>query len=70
MLGFYLGRGLVSDIEDSLFINKMRVGRRKLRTLYLHRSGEDPENDILIGLVDTPELAAEIVKRWNNARPS
>lgn len=46
--------------------SKMRVGRRKLRTLYLMEPGnEDRELDILIGLVDTPDLAMEIVRRWN-----
>jgi hypothetical protein len=48
------------------WFDKMRVGRRKLRTLYLvDPSSHDPEADVLIGLVDTPDLAAEMVKRWN-----
>lgn len=46
----------------------MRTGRSVLRTLYLHDPLEsDPKQDTLIGLVDTPELAAEIARRWNAA---
>lgn len=35
----------------------LRAGRKVGRTLYL--------DDKLVGLVDTPELAATIVRRWN-----
>jgi len=42
----------------------MRTGRKVERTLYLrHSSGRE----WLVGLVDTPDLAAEIVARWNAA---
>lgn len=45
---------------------QMRVGRRLRRTLYL----VDPEStnaleDLCVGIVDSEELAAEIVNRWN-----
>lgn len=43
----------------------MRVGRHIGRTLYL-TSFDDLDGDGgLIGVVDTPEIAAEIARRWN-----
>ena len=41
-----------------------RVGRRKLRTIYAV-VGDDRESDVLIGLLDTPELAAACVRGHN-----
>lgn len=46
----------------------MRAGRKVERTLYLHTPHDpDLEEGLLIGIVDTKELADEIVKRWNAA---
>ena len=47
---------------------EMRTGRRKPRTLYLMTGGGDRELDVLVGLVDTVDLAEEICRRWNVAR--
>ena len=44
---------------------KLRQGRRVGRTLY-HQQGPEPsEDDPIIGMVDTPELAATIVAAVN-----
>ena len=50
---------------DAEFV--MRVGRKLRRTLYLHHPDADPEGDfgVVVGMVDTEALAAEIVRRWN-----
>lgn len=40
---------------------KMRVGRTLGRTIYL----KDKSGDLCVGVVDTEELAEEIMKRWN-----
>lgn len=42
-----------------------RVGRRKLRTVYAVLAVDDPEGDVLIGLLDTPALAAAAVRGHN-----
>jgi hypothetical protein len=46
---------------------KMRVGNKLKRTLYLHdpKKSYDPHGGIVIGIVDSEALAAEIMKRWN-----
>lgn len=53
---------------SGVFHFPMRTGRSIGRTLYLHDPAEkDPKKDVVVGLVDTRELAAEIVRRWNAA---
>jgi hypothetical protein len=46
----------------------MRTGRKVGRTLYLTSPG--CPDGVLIGVVDTPELAAELARRWNLAEPA
>lgn len=46
---------------------RMRTGRRLGRTLYLMVGELPSEEDVVIGMVDTPELAAEVCRRWNGA---
>jgi len=41
-----------------------RVGRRKLRTIYAV-VGDDADGDLLIGMLDTPALAAAAVRAHN-----
>lgn len=54
-----IGRLLGEDAE-------MRVGRKLRRTLYLQfGDGTAPRIDLCVGIVDSEELAAEIVARWN-----
>ncbi|WP_344896706.1 hypothetical protein [Actinomadura meridiana] len=48
--------GLVPEVH-------WRQGRKVGRTLYIHRSGS--ESGQLVGMVDTPELAAEICEAMN-----
>lgn len=42
----------------------MRVGTKMKRTMYL-RTGRTKESDVFVGVADTPELAAEIMKAVN-----
>jgi hypothetical protein len=44
----------------------MRTGRKVGRTLYLHDPAErDRDRDLLVGLMDTPELAEAVADAWN-----
>lgn len=45
--------------------SRMRTGRRLGRTLYLATPDNDFLNDVCVGIVDSTELAHEIVHRWN-----
>jgi hypothetical protein len=56
----------ITGADQQAFDDKvMRVGRKAKRTLYLHNSDDETVDGWIVGLVDTPELAAEIVRRWN-----
>ncbi len=46
-----------------------RNGRKVARMLYIQRGAEPADDDPIIGLVDTPELAALIVAAVNAYRP-
>ena len=45
----------------------MRTGRALGRTLYLASPDLYHADDICVGIVDTPELAGEIARRWNRS---
>lgn len=47
----------------------MRVGRKVGRTLYLQVGPEPSDCDVLVGMMDTPELAADVARRWNGVSP-
>ena len=47
-----------------LYKMPMRVGRKLGRTLYFV-TGEGPDKDLCIGIVDTPEIAAAICEAVN-----
>ncbi len=49
----------------SYLVLPWRTGRKVGRTIYAHRATEPSDEDPLIGVMDTPELAADIVKRHN-----
>lgn len=49
----------------SLREHPMRLGRKLRRTLYVQTGEGDFARDTVIGIVDTPELAAEIMKAVN-----
>jgi hypothetical protein len=42
-----------------------RTGRKVGRTIYAHVGDEPSDHDLLIGLMDTPELADHAVKAHN-----
>lgn len=44
----------------------MRLGRKLGRTLYLANGEGDWERDLIIGMVDTPEIAQEIMEAVNH----
>jgi hypothetical protein len=43
----------------------LRTGRKVGRTLYFQVGDQPSDNDQLVGLVDTRELAEAIVVAWN-----
>lgn len=43
----------------------LRVGRKVGRTLYIQSGDEPSDDDELVGLMDTPELAAIVVAAVN-----
>lgn len=47
---------------------KWRVGRKVGRTIYLMGGDEPSDNDTLIGVMDDPDLAAEVVRCVNGER--
>lgn len=44
---------------------RWRVGRKVGRTIYLQRGLEPSDNDILIGVMDTPDYAEHVVNAHN-----
>lgn len=46
---------------------KWRTGRKVGRTLYVVLGEESSDADILIGMMDTAELAEEVVRAHNNS---
>lgn len=53
-------------ISEMIRMNmQLRTGRRLGRTLYLATPDHDYFTDLCIGIVDSTELAGEIVRRWN-----
>ncbi len=44
---------------------RLRTGRRVGQTLYLQTGPEPADTDLLIGLLDTPDLAALVVAAVN-----
>lgn len=56
------GRAPASHPADSA---RWRVGRKVGRTIYAMVSDDPSDNDVLIGVMDTPELAREAVHAHN-----
>lgn len=59
-------RGLLTRLRQSL---TTRQGRKVPRMLYLQQGDEPADDDPIVGLVDTPELAALIVAAVNAYDP-
>jgi len=47
---------------------KLRVGRKVGRTIYLQRGDQPSDDDQLVGLMDTPELARHLVECSNHLK--
>jgi hypothetical protein len=45
---------------------RLRTGRRVGRTIYVQLGDTPSDNDQLVGVMDTPELAALVVTSTNN----
>lgn len=56
------------DLPDLMRPPRLRTGRKVSRTLYEQLGPEPSDADPVVGLVDTPELAAEIAAAVNTAR--
>jgi hypothetical protein len=50
-------------------MTRLRTGRKVGRTIYRQLGAEPSDDDPIVGLVDTPELAAEIVAAVNRPAP-
>ena len=65
------GQDSQRDAEPKLALHllrtgsRMRVGRKLGRTLYVESHADDPNLDVFIGVVDSPELARLICDRVN-----
>lgn len=47
---------------------KWRCGRKVGRTIYAQLGSEPSDDDVLIGMMDSPEIAAEVVDSHNSYR--
>jgi hypothetical protein len=52
-------------VSDSLLLLPWRTGRKVGRTIYAVTGQEPSDDDVLIGMMDTPELAAETCAAHN-----
>ena len=63
----------MSEHDSAFFLTRLpwRTGRHQGRAVYAQYGNEPTRTDVLIGLMDTPELAAEVVLAHNAllARP-
>lgn len=56
---------VLDDGGERVGVLPWRVGRKVKRTIY-QQIGPDPsDDDVLIGMMDTPELASEVVRTRN-----
>ena len=62
-----MARTSVSEHDSAFFLTRLpwRTGRRVGRTIYARYGDDDASTDVLIGVMDTPELAAEAVLAHN-----
>jgi hypothetical protein len=54
--------------RDPALEHKLRVGRKLKRTIYIQAGPEPSDEDEFIGIMDTEELAAQIVDSHNERR--
>jgi hypothetical protein len=52
----------------NLTVFRWRTGRKAGRTIYAQLGADPDDEDILIGVMDTPNLAREVVTEHNAAR--
>lgn len=49
-------------------LGRLRVGRKVGRTLYVQHGPDPSDDDVLVGMVDTAELAGALVDAYNRER--
>ena len=57
---------MADDITPDLLSLPWRVGTKNGRTLYAHAGTGASREDVMIGVMDTPELAAEVCLGHNH----
>ncbi len=45
-----------------------RVGGKALRTIWVHPSGDREDPGVMVGMMETPELAEQVVEAINGRR--
>lgn len=60
---------LASDTIYLARIRPWRVGRKLGRTIYVSLDPDEPDNDLLIGIMDIPALAKMVVETHNASLP-
>lgn len=58
----------MSDPRDDYAYHQWRTGRKVGRTVYAQIGSEPSDNDVLIGVFDTPGLAAAAIDAHNRRR--
>ena len=58
------------DVTGSPLLLSWRTGRKVGRTIYAQLGPEPSDDDVLIGMMDTPELAAEACAAHNRGMGS
>ncbi len=66
MIGEYAVQNGAS-MSDDLIKSPWRCGRKVGRTIYAQIGSEPGEDDLLIGMMDSPELALAVVEAHNDA---
>jgi hypothetical protein len=61
---------LLAHLSPPAYRVPWRTGRKVGRTIYAQFGTEPGDSDSLIGVMDTPELAAEAVRSHNAALPN
>ena len=56
---------MTAELTPDLLALPWRAGRKVGRTIYAMAGGEASDDDVLIGMMDSPELAAEACAAHN-----
>ena len=56
---------VLDETDTAETVVPWRVGRSVGRTIYARMAGSNPDGDVLIGLMDSPEIAVNVVVSHN-----